>query len=180
MSKQRITPSKNPLREYVVRWADRSERGERFVRWFGKAAGGFQLRLKMRLPEEIPWTPLKRPLAEATVAIVATGGIHCCDDKPFNHQSDASYRAIPRTAISDDLCITHERYDRRDAERDLNLVFPLERLLELEAEGIVGHVADIHYSMGFTDNPQDLIPVGHTIGSLLAQANVDLALLVPA
>lgn len=180
MSKQRITPSTNPLREYVVRWADRSERGERFARWVGRAAGGFQLRHKVRLSEQIPWTPLKRPLAEATVAIVATGGIHGCYDRPFNPESDATYRAILRTAISDDLCITHERYDRRDAARDLNLVFPLERLLELEAEGIVGHVADIHYSLGFTDNPQELLPVGHRIGSLLAQANVDLALLVPA
>jgi D-proline reductase (dithiol) PrdB len=180
MNKQRITPSTNPLREYLVRWANESERGERFARWIGKAAGGLQFRLKMRLPEQIPWTPLKRPLSEATIAIIATGGIHCCDDKPFNPKSDSTYRAIPRTATSPDLCITHERYDRRDAARDLNLVFPLQRLLELEAEGVLGRVADIHYSFGFTDNPQELIPAGRRMGSLLAQSNVDLTLLVPA
>ena len=180
MNRQRITPSTNRVREFLVRWANESERGERFVRWFGKTAGSLQFRLKVRLPEQIPWTPLKQPLSAATVAIITTGGVHCCADTPFNPNSDSTYRAIPRTATASDLCITHERYDRRDAARDLNLVFPLERLLELEAEEIVGRVADIHYGLGFTDNPQDLILVGHTIGSLLAQARVDLALLVPA
>jgi hypothetical protein len=44
----------------------------------------------------------------------------------------------------------------------------------------VGHVAETHYSFGFTDNPHDLLSPAHEIGILLAQANVDLVLLVPA
>lgn len=175
----RITPG-NRAREALVRWADRSERGQRVAYWIGKTAGGIQLRWKFKGERPIPWTPLKKPLAEATVALITTGGVHLCADQPFNIVSDASYRAIPRTATSDALCITHDRYDRRDAARDINLIFPLERLLELEQEGVISHVADNHYGFGFTDDPLELIEPGCKVGTLLKSAGVDLALLVPA
>jgi D-proline reductase (dithiol) PrdB len=175
----RVTPS-NPFREWVLRTTQDKAWGAQISRWLGKVLGGVQLRWKVAVPKEIPWVPLRRSLAEATVAVVTTGGVHCCGDQPFVLPSDASFRAIPRTAPIADLCITHEHYDRRDAARDLNLIFPMPRLLELEAEGIIGHVAQTHYGLGFTDNPHDLLLPGHEIGTRLAQANVDLVLLVPA
>jgi D-proline reductase (dithiol) PrdB len=175
----RVTPS-NPFREWAMRTSNDKAWGERLARWIGKVAGGLQLRWKVGTPEEISWAPLQKPLAEATVALVTTGGVHCYSDRPFVLKSDASFRAIPRTATSAELCITHEHYDRRDAARDLNLIFPLQRLLELEAKGIVGHVAETHYGFGFVDNPHDLLLPGHEVGTLLARANVDLVLLVPA
>jgi len=177
----RITLSTNRLREFLVRWANDNELGERIARWTGHVPGILQLRLLRMIPsDEIPWTPLKRPLAEASVAIVTTSGVHCCSDKPFNTHGDASFRAIPRTVTSEDLCITHERYDRRDVMRDLNLVFPLERLLELETEGIVGHVAEVHYTFGFTHDPRELLSAGHKVGTLFAREHVDLVIFVPA
>ena len=116
----RVTPS-NPLREWALRTSNDTAWGARLARWIGKVLGEWQLRWKVGTPPAIPWTPLKRPLAEATVALVTTGGVHLCTDKPFVLKSDATFRAIPRTATSADLCITHEHYDRRDAARDLCL-----------------------------------------------------------
>ncbi|GAC1366749.1 MAG: glycine/sarcosine/betaine reductase selenoprotein B family protein [Ktedonobacteraceae bacterium] len=176
----RLTPANNRLREWAVRIVNDTAWGERLARWMGKVPGKWQLRWKVGTPTEIPWTPLKQPLAKAKVALITTGGVHLCSDKPFVLKSDATFRAIPRTATSAELCITHEHYDRRDAARDLNLIFPLQRLLELEAQGILGRVADTHYSFGFTDNPHELLLPGHEIGTMLAEANVDLVLLVPA
>jgi D-proline reductase (dithiol) PrdB len=175
----RVTPS-NSFREWALRTSNDTAWGERLARWMGKVPGGLQLRWKVGTPKDIPWTTLKRPLAKATVALVTTGGVHLCTDKPFVLKSDASYRTIPRTASSAELCITHEHYDRRDAVRDLNLIFPLQRLLELEARGIVGRVAETHYGFGFTDNPHELLLPGHQIGTIMARANIDLVLLVPA
>ena len=114
------------------------------------------------------------------MAVIAIGGVHLRSDAPFDLNKEASFRAIPRNASSADLCITHETYDRRDASRDLNLIFPLERLLELEAAGIIGRVADVHYGFGLVQDPRDLLPLGRQVGKLLAQAGVDLAVLVPA
>ena len=176
----RITPAENRWREWTARKANDSDWVRNLGYWIAKAPGVLQLRWKVGKLRDIPWTPLKRPLAEATVALLTTGGVHLCTDTPFMLKSDASYRAIPRTAASADLCITHEHYDRRDAARDLNLIFPLERLLELEAQGIVGHVAQTHYGFGFGDNPHELLSPGHEVGAILAEAGVDLALLVPA
>lgn len=176
----RLTPADNRLREWVARKASDTAWAEKLGYWIAKAPGVLQLRWKVGKQGAIPWTPTQRPLAEATVAILTTGGVHLCSDKPFHLKSDASYRAIPRAAASADLCITHEHYDRRDAARDLNLIFPLVRLLELEAQGIIGRVAETHYGFGFTDNPHELLSPGHEVGTMLAQANVDLALLVPA
>lgn len=176
----RVTPI-NRLRERMVRFANDTARGRRLAYWTGKTLGSLQFRLlRIRPSNTIPWTPLKRPLAEATIALVTTGGVHLCSDKPFDLRTDASYRIIPRTATAKEMCITHEHYDRRDAARDLNLVFPLERLLELEAERIIGHVADTHYAFGFVKDPHDLLAPARKLGSLLAQANVDLVILVPA
>ncbi len=176
----RLTPISH-WREYLVRLANDTAWGERLARWVGKAAGGLQLRLeKIRPSSDIPWAPLKRPLSEATVAIVSTAGVHLCSDTPFDLETDASFRIIPRTASNTELCITHEHYDRRDAVRDPNLVFPLERLLELKTEGVIGRVADVHYGFGFTRDPLDLMAPGRKVGSLLAQAGVDLVVLVPA
>jgi D-proline reductase (dithiol) PrdB len=178
--RDRLTPI-NRRRERGLRWSNDSVWGERFARWLGSVLGGLQFHLEhIRPSSDIPWTPLKRPLAQATVAVVSTAGVHLCSGAPFNLTSDASFRVIPRTARATDLCITHEHYDRRDAARDLNLVFPLQRLLELEAEGIVGRVADTHYGFGFTDNPKDLLAPGREVGALLARAGIDLVLLVPA
>jgi D-proline reductase (dithiol) PrdB len=176
----RITPADNRRREWAARKANDTAWAAKLAYWIGKAPGVLQLRWKVGKQGEIPWTPMKRPLAEASIALLTTGGVHLCSEKPFNLKSDASYRSIPRAATSADLCITHEHYDRRDAARDLNLIFPLERLLELEEQGIIGHVAETHYGFGFTDNPHELLSPGHKVGNLLAQANVDLALLVPA
>lgn len=175
-----LTPAEDRLREWGARKANDTAWGEHLVRWMGKVLGIWQLRWKVGKQREIPWAPLKRPLNEVTIALVTTGGVHLCSDTPFRLKSDNSFRLIPRSAGSADLCITHERYDRRDAACDLNLIFPLERLLELEAQGVIGHVAETHYGFGFTDDPHDLLDPGHTIGTMLAQANVDLVLLVPA
>lgn len=178
--RDRLTPI-GRRRERGLQWANDSAWGERVARWLGSVLGGLQFRLEhIRPSSDIPWTPLRRPLAHATVAIVSTAGIHLCSDTPFELKSDASFRIIPRAARTTDLCITHEHYDRRDAARDTNLIFPLERLLELEVEGVIGRVADAHYGFGFTEDPMDLLAPGCEVGALLAQAGVDLALLVPA
>ena len=176
----RLTPI-GRLQERLLALTNDTTWGQRFGYWLGRTLGGLEYRLK-RVPtfNDIPWVPLRPPLTEATVALVTTGGVHLCAEKPFNLRSDASFRVIPRTALPDELCITHEHYDRRDAAADINLVFPLERLLELEARGIIGRVANDHYSFGFVEEPRDLLAPGHQVGVLLAEAHVDLAILVPA
>jgi D-proline reductase (dithiol) PrdB len=168
----------NPLTERILRWISGSGSGHALGHWLSKLIALPQLgRLTA---SEIPWTPLSCPISEATVAIVTTSGVHLTADKPFLLNSDSSFRVIPRDAKAADLTITHQAYDRTDALRDINLVFPLERLRELKAEGVIGQVADEHFGFGFCRSAKALLAPGREVARRLADAHVDLVLLVPA
>lgn len=109
---------------------------------------------------EVPWTPLAKPLSACRVALVTTAGVHRRDQEPFDmhdREGDPSFRVIPSHSPAAELMITHDYYDHRPADRDLNVVFPWQRLAELAREGVIGEVAPRHY--GF---------MGHLLGRHLA------------
>ncbi len=167
-------------RERLDRWINDTKLGYHVARWVGSRIGVKSLQALIDPAAAIPWTPFRRSIARATVALVGTGGFHLGTDAPFSLESDASFRVIPRAAQAADICITNEHYDRRDAALDLNLIFPLERLLELEREGVIGRVADEHYGFTLTKHPEEYAAPAHEVGMQMKQAGVDLALLVPA
>ena len=68
------------------------------------------------------------------------------DQHPFHIKDDTSYREVPKGANVDDLRVVHFGYRTDDARRDPNCVFPIERMRELEAEGVIGEFADPAYS----------------------------------
>ncbi len=131
-------------------------------------------------------TPLLKPLKECRVAIITTAGVHLKTDKPFdmkNSDGDASFRVVPSASIKSELMITHDYYDHSDADKDINLVFPIDRLRELEESGEIGSVSENDF--GF---------MGHIMGKLVGELidksseqilqmliddNVDCVLLVP-
>jgi D-proline reductase (dithiol) PrdB len=49
-------------------------------------------------------------------------------------------------SIADDYTITHDYYNQRDADRELNIVFPITRLKELHSTGYIGAVSELHFS----------------------------------
>ena len=140
-------------------------------------------------PREIPWTPLQRPLGEATVALVSSGGIALKSDAPFDLEverrdpwrSDPSFRVLPRTATEEDVEIYHLHIDPSFGRRDLDCVLPLRRLAELEDSGEIGAVAARHYSyMGYTLDPTTLLEESTpAMIRLLREDGVDLVVLVP-
>ncbi len=102
----------------------------------------------------IPFTPFEGALAEASVALVTAAGVHRRDQAPFNiadELGDLTFRTIGGDAATADLMVTHHHYDHADADRDVNVVFPLDVLRDLVAEGVVGAVAREHIGfMGYT------------------------------
>jgi len=135
---------------------------------------------------DVPWTSLKNPLQDCTVAVVTTAGVHHKDQTPFNMKDpdgDPSYRVIDAKRPVSDLMITHDYYDHADADRDINIVFPLERLKEFERERIIGRVADTHYGfMGHITGPHIATLMNKTapeIADRLKRDKVDIVLLVP-
>ena len=102
----------------------------------------------------VPFTPFDGELSRATVAIVTAGGVHLKDQEPFNiadELGDLTFRLIPADAGSSQLMVTHHHYDHADADADINVVFPIDVLRDLEAEGFIGGLARKHVGyMGYT------------------------------
>lgn len=119
--------------------------------------------------EDSPWTPLKRPLKEARVALVSTGGVYIKDKQdPYNTDGDISYRVIPRDTPKERLGVAHTHYDTSGAVKDINVIFPYQRLQEIEKEEVVGSFAETCYGfMGFI--PRPLVP------SLLTESAPEVA-----
>ena len=126
-----------------------------------------------------PWVT-GPPLAQRRVAIVSSAGLVVRGETPFRGR-DADYRTIPATTRSDELLISHIsiNFDRTGFEEDWNVVFPLDRLNELAADGAIGSVAATHYSfMGATD-PGLMEPYAREVASRLKEDSVDGVLLSP-
>jgi D-proline reductase (dithiol) PrdB len=136
--------------------------------------------------EDTPWTPVTKALDQSTIALVTTAGVHHKDQEPFNmadRDGDPSYRVIDAKRPTSDLIITHDYYDHGDADKDVNVIFPVERLKEFEAEGFIGYAADIHYGFMGHITGEHLITLINQSAKSVAQAlknnDVDLVLLTP-
>lgn len=137
--------------------------------------------------EEIPWCRPAKPLQQCKLAVVTTSGVHHRGQKPFDmrdRDGDPTFRAIAAATIATDYQITHDYYDHSDAEKDLNIILPLDRLRELQQEGVIGVLAETHYSfMGHIDGRHIATLVGSTarqVAQKLKQDQVDVVLLTPA
>lgn len=132
-----------------------------------------------------PVNLLDKPVSQCRVALVTTAGVHLKIDPPFNLRSaigDHTYREIPGDADLDDLLLSHIGYDIKRVSADKNCVFPLDRLRELAAEGIIGAVARRHFSfMGYVAETAPLInETAPAVAEKLKADQVDLVLLAPA
>ena len=126
-----------------------------------------------------PWV-IGPPLPQRRVAVVSSAGLVVRGEPPFLGR-DADYRVIPSETPPDRLLLSHisVNFDRTGFQEDWNVVFPLDRLRELAAEGAIGSVAATHYSfMGATD---PVLMEGHAreVAGRLKEDRVDAVLLSP-
>lgn len=136
------------------------------------------------VPDDIPWTPYTGNPSEQRFVLITSGGLYLKDRQPpFDTASihgDPSVREIPRTVRREEIGIAHAQYDHSLADQDIDVIFPVHRLMEMQQEGIIGKLADTHYSCGYVN---DVVPlVTETVPDMIARIKaegVDAALLVP-
>ena len=161
-----------------------------------KFAGGFLKKvLSPRIPgepahPEIPWSPVRKCLAESRVSLLSTAGLSMKGDTPFDMESerkkptwgDPTWRRLRSDATSESIEANHLHIDTGYVARDLNVALPLDRTRELAAEGVVGALADSHYStMGYQGNDTSTLEneSAPQIAAAMQSEEVDLALLAP-
>lgn len=151
--------------------------------------------LKYRVPmmvypwrkiQPVPCAALDKPLSEARVALVTSGGLVAPGDEPFDETvkgGDYSYRVISAEVETQALTEHHrsDTFDHAGIEADRNLAMPLDRLREIAAEGLIGEVAPRHLSfMGSITAPGRLVKKTMPEAvELLVEDRIDVALLVP-
>jgi D-proline reductase (dithiol) PrdB len=129
--------------------------------------------------DETPW--VEGPaLAERRVAVISTAGIQRREDRPFL-RGDADYRVFHRDTDPADILMSHisVNFDRSGFQQDLNVVFPIERLKELAEDGVIGSVADYHYSFMGATEPNEMEPLVRELARDLKADKVDAVLLAP-
>jgi len=135
-----------------------------------------------------PFTKLDKPVSEARVALITTGGysIEGPQDPfvPAPNFSDVppDARVIPLDVDRSKLRIDHPGYDHRFADEDINVNLPLDRLRELEEAGEIGSLSpETHVLMGLLPNAMPLITtlIPALVEKLRAD-DVEAVLLVPS
>jgi len=119
-------------------------------------------------------------LRHRQVAIVSTAGLHLRTAPPFLGLSP-EYREMPFSVQPSDIVMSHvsPNFDRSGFQIDWNVAFPLDRLKELVRDGVVGAVAETHYSfMGATD-PTLMESRARTMARRMKAEDTDAVLLVP-
>lgn len=131
--------------------------------------------------DDTPWSTAP-PLAEATVAICTTAGLHIQGDDGWQPNEDPSYRMLPAGAR--DLVLAHwsPNFDRVGIAADLNVAYPADRLDEMVADGVIGAVGPNHVS--FTGNQDDTVAkirleTGPAAAAELKAQGIDVVLLTP-
>ena len=114
--------------------------------------------------EDAPFAPMARPLAESRVGLLTSTG-HFIKGHPnlppelagVTHEQSLKMSgefgrampvltAIPTDTPQDQLDIIHPGYDSRATRLDRNVSFPVDRMKEAEAEGVIGEFASPAYS----------------------------------
>ena len=137
--------------------------------------------------KSIPWCPVYKPLEQSKIALVTTAGVHHKDQQPFDmndDMGDPTFRILDDQTIADGYKITHDYYDHRDAERDLNIVFPVQRLKDMQAADLIRSVSEMHFSfMGHIDGHHVDALINRSapeVARMLKDLEVDVVLLTPA
>ena len=127
------------------------------------------------------FTPLKKPLPEARVAIVTSAALHRTGQERFS-LVDTSYRSLNRA--DRDFVMGHwsPNFDHSGFQLDLNVVYPIDRLEELAADGIIGDVAQRHFAFA-GNQPSTVSELRIDSGPACAQEmladGVDVVILTP-
>ncbi len=130
-------------------------------------------------------TPLTKPLADCRVSMLTSGGVAHCTMPTWDAHARNDFRldTVDPAAEGADFTVSDSYYDTVDAEADVNTVFPIDRLRELEADGTIGSVAPRLWS-GFMGRIYKRSHVTEVAAPALAAElhadEVDLVLLVPA
>ena len=140
---------------------------------------GMQSEIFVPITPPMVWTPVTKGLKEMTVALATAAGVHHKEQERFNLAGDFTWRKVLNEWPSNELMVSHGGYDNGDVNKDINCMFPIDRLNELAAEGFIGAVAKTHAGfMGGGGNQEKFKnETGPAIAAMFKEEGVDAVIL---
>ena len=140
---------------------------------------GLQSEIFVPITPSPVWTDVTKELKDMKIALATAAGVHLKSDKRFNLAGDFSFRIVPGDTKSSDLMVSHGGYDNGDVNKDINCMFPLDRLVEIKEEGIIKEISSIHIGfMGGGGNQEKFKEeTGPAIAKILKDEGVDAVVL---
>lgn len=140
---------------------------------------GLQSEIYVPITPPPVWTPVTKELKDMTVALVTAAGVHEKKDKRFNLAGDFTFREVRDTTPSSELMVSHGGYDNGDVNKDINCMFPIDRLHELAKDGFIKSIAPVHIGfMGGGGNQEKFKnETGPEIAGILKEEGVDAVLM---
>ena len=121
-----------------------------------------------------------KPLSESTVAILTSAALHHPEQPGFDPR-DTSFRKLDAARRDYRLGHWSQDVDQVGFGVDYNVVFPIDRLDELAANGTIGAVSDLH--LAYAGNQFEVegirLDSGPEGAKVLLDAGVDVVLLTP-
>ena len=96
-----------------------------------------------------PFTPARRSLPMMNVALISSAGAYIDGTEAFDtnaNDGDFSFREIPTQIDARDLQFAGRGYDESFIQQDINVEVPLARLLEYEANRVIGQLNSVFWS----------------------------------
>lgn len=132
-----------------------------------------------------PFTPVRRALPMLNLALVSSAGAYIDGTEPFDTDSrdgDVNFREIPIEVEAEDLLYAARGYDTKAVKEDRNTLIPVDRLLEYEANGVIGKLNDVWWSVS-SYLPNAALVAGEMaprIAERMKSYEVKAALFIPA
>lgn len=132
-----------------------------------------------------PFTPLQRALPMLNLGLISSAGAYIDGTDSFDLNSkdgDLTYREFPIEVDAEDFLYAAKGYDAAAVKEDRNVQIPIDRLREYEANGVIGKLNDVWWSLSpWIPNAarvaEELAP---QIADRLAGYEIKAALLIPA
>jgi D-proline reductase (dithiol) PrdB len=132
-----------------------------------------------------PFTPAQRALSMVSLALITSAGAYIDGTDPFDVSAsggDITFREIPSEVDASGLRFSARGYDPIFVSRDVNVQVPLDRLLEFEANRVIGQLNSVFWSFcGFIPDAGKFVDVTTPkLVERLQRYEVQAALLIPA
>lgn len=132
-----------------------------------------------------PLTTVRRALPMMNLGLISSAGAYIDGAEPFDLESkdgDLALREMPIEVDASDLCFAAKGYDPKAVTEDRNVQIPIDRLLEYEANAVIGSLNRVWWSVSshIPNATRVATELGPQIAERLHRYEVQAALFVPA